>query len=618
MRTARSDPAAGSGVRRAWENRRARGGLLFLAVVAIVLAAMTLPSPGQAPLDQAERAAFDLQVNLLRAIRSRPIADDIVLIGLDDSMVASMPEPLALWHRHLAKVADALAIAGPRTVGIDVVLPERSYDKLLPGGDLALIRSLFALGAGTQLVIARTVDQEGRIAPVHATFIKMLGEDRFGLDQHLLDPDYVARRFDESAFGGEKAVQTLAGQIVRGQGLAVGKGYIDFSTGERFGYIPVQSVIEWLEKGDERQLRERFAGRIVLVGSVLRGIDRWQLPAKLVDWEHARGRYELSQPGMVIHAQVLRSLLGAGLVSPLPPAFTWIACLIAASLVLVRSRGIVILLGAVAFPASWVLLSLFLLDRQVLLPTASVVLAVWLALALRSAADALDTAEEKGRLKRSFAGQVSPDVLEEIVGGGLSPGVSGRTVEICVLFSDVRDFTTLSESMSPEKVTLVLQRYFDRMVRAVHRHEGTVDKFIGDGMMVLFGAPRASKDACGSAVSCALAMMEELDKLNVEFAAEGFPVLVIGIGINYGSVGVGNIGSSERHNYSALGDAVNVAARVEGLTKDLARKIIITDAVVNRLGDRFQFDPLGEHKLKGHSPVSVWGIRTARGAVHPT
>ncbi len=618
MRTARSDPAAGSGVRRAWEDRRARRGLLFLAVVAIVLAALTLPSPGQAPLDQAERVAFDLQVNLLRAIRSRPVADDIVLIGLDDSMVASMPEPLALWHRHLAKVADALAVAGPRTVGIDVVLPERSYDKLLPGGDLALIRSLFALGAGTQLVIARTVDQEGRIAPVHATFLKMLGEDRFGLDQHLLDPDYVARRFDESAFGGENAVQTLAGQIVRGQGLPVGKGHIDFSIGERFGYVPVQSVIEWLEKGDERQLREKFAGRIVLVGSVLRGIDRWQLPAKLVDWEHARGRYELSQPGVVIHAQVLRSLLGAGLVSPLPAAFTWIACLIAASLVFVRSRGIVILLGAVAFPAGWVLLSLFMLDRQVLLPTASVVLAAWLALALRSAADALDTAEEKGRLKRSFAGQVSPDVLEEIVGGGLSPGVSGRTVEICVLFSDVRDFTALSESMSPEKVTLVLQRYFDRMVRAVHRHEGTVDKFIGDGMMVLFGAPRASKDACGSAVSCALAMMEELDKLNVEFAAEGFPVLVIGIGINYGNVVVGNIGSTERHNYSALGDAVNVAARVEGLTKDLGRKIIITDAVVNRLGDRFQFDPLGEHKLKGHSPVSVWGIRTARGAVHPT
>jgi adenylate cyclase len=342
------------------------------------------------------------------------------------------------------------------------------------------------------------------------------------------------------------------------------------------------------------------------------------MPAKLIDWEHARGRYELSQPGMVIHAQVLRSLLGVGLVSPLPAALQWAACLLAATLVFVRSRGIVILAGVVGFPVAWILVSLLLLDRQVMIPTASVILTAWLALALRGSADALDTAKEKSRLKQSFAGQVSPDVLQEIVGGGLSPGVSGRTVEICVLFSDVRGFTSLSESMSPEKVTLVLQRYFDRMVRAVHRHEGTVDKFIGDGMMVLFGAPRASKDACGNAVSCALDMMEELDRLNAEFRSEGLPILVIGIGINYGSVVVGNIGSSERHNYSAIGDTVNVAARIEGLTKDLGRKIIITDAVVNRLGERFQFDPLGEHNLKGHSPVSVWGIRTAKIAVIPT
>jgi adenylate cyclase len=107
-------------------------------------------------------------------------------------------------------------------------------------------------------------------------------------------------------------------------------------------------------------------------------------------------------------------------------------------------------------------------------------------------------------------------------------------------------------------------------------------------------------------------MMSELDRLNVDFGREGLPQLTIGIGINYGTVTVGNIGSSERHNYSAIGDAVNVAARVEGLTKELGRKIIITEAVVSRIGERFTFDPLGTHNVKGHSPVRVWGIRTAR------
>jgi class 3 adenylate cyclase len=173
---------------------------------------------------------------------------------------------------------------------------------------------------------------------------------------------------------------------------------------------------------------------------------------------------------------------------------------------------------------------------------------------------------------------------------------------VCVFFSDVRDFTTLSENMPPVVVTTVITTVFRPMVKAVHRYDGTVDKFIGDGMMVLFGAPRKSEDPCGDAVQCALSMMEGLDALNEEFRREGMPTLTIGIGINFGIVTVGNIGSSERHNYSAIGDAVNVAARLEGLTKDPRRKILITEAVVERIGERFQFDPLGSHKVKGHKP----------------
>jgi len=202
--------------------------------------------------------------------------------------------------------------------------------------------------------------------------------------------------------------------------------------------------------------------------------------------------------------------------------------------------------------------------------------------------------------------------MNEMLAGGLSPGVSGQLADVCVLFSDIRGFTTLSERLPPAVVTAVLQRYFDRMVKAVHHHDGTVDKFIGDGMMVLFGAPRKSADPCADAVQCALAMMDELDDLNGDFESEGLPTLTIGIGVNFGSVTVGNIGSSERHNYSAIGDAVNVAARIEGLTKDLGRKILVTGAVVERLGDRFRFEPLGTHEVKGHSPVQVWGIRTGQ------
>jgi class 3 adenylate cyclase len=321
----------------------------------------------------------------------------------------------------------------------------------------------------------------------------------------------------------------------------------------------------------------------------------------------------LEQPGILIHMQALRSHLAGGMLGPLPDAAQWLAVAFAALAVFVSGAPLVILISAVLVTVVVEALGLTsIVFVHTLVPVASIVLTFWIALAVRGVFDSIEAVVERLRLQASFAGQVSPAVMKEMLGGNLSPGVSGQLAEVCVLFSDVRDFTTLSEEMPPKVVTTVLQRYFDRMVHAVHRFDGTVDKFIGDGMMVLFGAPRKSVDPCGDAVQCALAMMNELDELNVEFGREGLPQLTIGIGINYGTVTVGNIGSSERHNYSAIGDAVNVAARVEGLTKELGRKIIITEAVVTKTGGRFNFDPLGTHNVKGHSPVNVWGIRTAR------
>jgi adenylate cyclase len=387
----------------------------------------------------------------------------------------------------------------------------------------------------------------------------------------------------------------------------------------------MQDVVAWSEAGDDKRLRRTFGGKIVLIGGLTLDRDRWNLPVKLIELpEEARRAPELgeaarkirlSQPGVVIHLQILRSHLANGLLVPTPDWLRALLWALAALAIFVSARPWIVIAGAIAAPAVLLAADLFLIrSAQWILPVASMTLVFWMALAVRGIFDAIQAVIERIRLQRSFAGQVSPAVMDEMLTGGLTPGVSGQLAEVCILFSDIRGFTTLSERMPPEIVTAVLQRYFDRMVHAVHRFDGTVDKFIGDGMMVLFGAPRPSKDACGDGVQCALAMMAELDALNAEFEREGLPLLTIGIGVNYGSVTVGNIGSSERHNYSAIGDAVNVAARLESLTKEIGRKIVVTQAVVSRVGERFQFDPLGEHQLKGHSPVKVWGIRTAQAA----
>jgi len=575
----------------------------------------TIPAPYRSPLADAERAAFDMQMRLLRERHPRAVPNDIVLVGIDEDTYAAFPEPFALWHKRYALVLHALAKANPRAVGVDVVLPERSFDAIVPGSDLALMRGLLDLKRVAPLVYVQTLSDRGEVVPIQPNFRNILGRDNLGLDQQEMDPDRMSRRFQEIASSTGEVLPTLAGQLLRHMKTPVQHGYIDYSLGAPLEYVPMHAVIAM---GDG-ELRKTFADRIVLVGSVIGVTDRWRLPTRLLARDPGRmsGDVERSydQPGVLIHAQVIRSHLGTGLLQPLPDALKWIAMGLAATAVFIGSAPLVVLAAALLAPLLLAGASLAAIDKaQTLVPLASVVATFWIALLVRAVFDAVEAVVERLRLQQSFAGQVSPAVMKEMLGGNLSPGVSGQLADVCVLFSDVRDFTTLSENMPPAVVTNVLQRYFDRMVHAVHRFDGTVDKFIGDGMMVLFGAPRKSQDPCGDAVQCALGMMSALDALNEEFRNEGLPTLTIGIGINYGTVTVGNIGSSERHNYSAIGDAVNVAARVEGLTKDLGRKIIITDAVVSRIGERFHFDPLGTHKVKGHSPVSVWGIRTARSA----
>jgi adenylate cyclase len=607
-----------------WERLRSspplKGAFLLLVVLLLAGALAFLPNPRESPLAEADRFAFDQQMRLLRTVHPRPLADDIVLVGIDEGTYAAFTEPIALWHRHLAEVLHALARARPRAVGVDVVLPERSFDTIVPGIDLAMMRGLLDLKRSTVLVYVQTIDSRGHLIPVQPNYRNIITPENLGIDQQLRDPDNVSRTFGEMRATDGEELPTLVTRMLKGMAIPAAEGYIDYSLGAPLEYVPIHRVKDM----DDETLRATFAGRIVLVGTLIGSTDRWRLPVRLLardpgrqasDDTDADASLNYNQPGVLIHLQALRSLLGPGLLRPIPEWLRWLLCAAAALAVFVRARPAAMLLGAAVAPVLAVAASLTaIVNQQVLFPVASVIACFWLALVVRGIFDAIESVLERLRMQGHFAGQVSPAVMKEMLGGGLSPGVSGQLADVCVLFSDVRDFTTLSENMPPQVVTTVLQRYFDRMVHAVHRYEGTVDKFIGDGLMVLFGAPRKSVDPCGDAVQCALAMMAELDQLNTDFARDGLPTLTIGIGINYGTVTAGFIGSSERNNYSAIGDAVNVAARVEGLTKDLGRKIIITEAVVSRIGDRFRFDPLGSHKVKGHSPVNVWGISTARAA----
>lgn len=597
-----------------WALHATRGAALLAIAIVLFSLLWSFPNRNVSLVSSLERLSFDLQMQVMRSFYPRPARVEPVLIGMDEASEDVFEEPLAMWHEHLGKTMRALATVKPMVVGVDIQLPPRSFDKIKPGLDRALFTGLMELKQVTPLVVAHTVDRAGFIAPIHKPFLRVLGDETFAIDRILEDPDRVARRFTETGVVSSGSFPVFAAEIARKAGRQSAEGLIDYSVGGLIRYIPIQQVLEWQAMNNAGELERNFGGKVVLVGSVQRSVDRWKLPVGMSDWERGGTAGEAhslntTQSGVTVHYQVLRNLLGDGLLNPLPQVWQWVICALLLAFVFVPSDRRTFLFAFVLAPLAFFALSVTLITLNWYIPALTFTLVLWIAVGVGAVSDGMETLIEKNRFKQSFSGSVSPAVLQEMLAGNLTAGVSAKTAEVCVLFSDIRGFTGMSESLSPEKVTSLLTRYFDRMVGSVHRFDGTLDKFMGDGMMVLFGAPRSLANPCESAVRCGFDMVEQLQKLNEEIALEGLPPVKIGIGINYGNVVVGNIGSTERHNYSAIGDAVNVASRIEGLTKRLGTPIVMTDQVKAKLPAEFEMIDCGEQALRGHSSMQVWGVK---------
>jgi adenylate cyclase len=176
------------------------------------------------------------------------------------------------------------------------------------------------------------------------------------------------------------------------------------------------------------------------------------------------------------------------------------------------------------------------------------------------------------------------------------------------MFSDIRGYTARSEAMNPADLLAFLNRYFDGVVSIVHRHGGTVVCFLGDGVMVVFGAPQRLDNACEAGTRAARAMLDNLAEVNRGLRAEGLAPIDIGIGLHAGEAVIGNIGGRQRHEYAAIGDVTNVAARLESSTKEAGYRMVISGEVAGRLASRAGFVALGPLALKGHTPVEAYGF----------
>lgn len=547
--------------------------------------------------ERLDAIAFDAETALVRTV-SPTSADDVIVVGIDQRTVDSISAPIALWHAELGAGLGAVARAAPRLIALDVVLPERSMGPFGTGLDIALLKGIVAARdrATSGVVLALQPDANGRIRPIYLPFLTAAGDNAAGAALYRVEIDGAVRFFDPE-------VSTFVAVAAARLGTPASAGYIDYTRGGLFSYVPLAEVIRRGDAGDVDWLAQRFAGKVVVIGSVLPQLDRRRQPVSLAGWEPGY----VEPPATLIHAQALRTALAGGFIAEAARAVS-LALLMAFALVALVTPTIARWLGlALAFAASFAAAAAGLRTGWHL-PIASAWIAGAFAAAARSAHDGWHFLHERNRLARLFSGYVSPQVFRGIVAGRLEPRGRGR---LALLFADVRGFTTLTEHASADDVLDLLNRYFGAVTPILHAHGASIDAFRGDGLNALFGAPEPHDDAPGAAMRAARDMLIALDTLNAALRAEGRQPLHIGIGLAYGETVFGDVGSLDRRDFTAIGDAVNLAARLQDLTKPLDCPILLTDVMARGLADELRRDleDFGEQPIKGHSAIRIWGCR---------
>jgi len=580
--------------------RRYSHPLCFLIVLALGLALHL--NRAWSPL---ELFVLDRQFTLLRE-HPQPLANDVVVVGIDEATFKQFREPFALWHPHLGRFFQAMAGARPAVVGMDIVLPDRSYQFLAPGYDQALMQGLIALRGTVPVVLSQSLDDQGNLRPIFPPFVAVAGVDAVSFPLVCLDRDGVPRRLDGAECANRARGMTLSeGMATKLAVKHAWSGLIDYSLGAAFQYVPFAQVLDWHERGDTEKLARVFHNKPVLLGVILPFSDRMQLPVPLAAWEPENRRL----PGVLIHAQALRSMLNRGPVATVHSGLLLLLALLPAAFWWGRSAW---LKAAALFTFSLAMLAISTLRlwQGQFLPPVDALGMAWLAFIGRAAFDSLRQYREKRFLKQAFGGHVSPVVMNEILAGNVHLGTGNRR-RVCVLFADIRGFTARSEQTAPEAIIELLNGYFAQMTEAIHKHGGVVDKFIGDGLMAFFGAPQSIEHPERKALEAAQEMLLRLHRYNQTLAEQGVEPIAIGIGIHAGDVILGYIGSEARHEYTAIGDTVNAASRLEGMTKTLGYPVVCSSAVADAVKGTTGPVDLGEHSVRGHAPMHLFGWRPA-------
>jgi len=549
---------------------------------------------------------------------------DIVLVDVDENSLENMKDAGRFpWPREVyATLIEGLAAQKPRAIVFDIMFSEP--DKFRPESDQAFVEAasrydniFFPMvrldskdGARASdlapllgLVKGPNADPDARIAVIPPLVLPPRLW-RAGTINFKADADGVGRRYELRHRVGGWDLPSLPARIAMDLGFPLpNSDDIVLAWRGKADKLPNVSFVD-LYKDFDRSKRIRpadeFKGKIVVIGARAAGLgDLRVTPLSNI------------QPGSEMLATAIENLKNGRQMHYAGPL--WPAAIGSALILLLyfafqrrvdaRATGVALVLATGALLFS----SYVAAGRLLLLPILAPLLAGWTFYVAASLSEYLRERHARREAVTLFSRFVNPEVVKQLIERGGIQG-AGQQREVTLLFSDIRGFTSLSEKRRPEEVVALLNRYFTLQVDVVFRHGGSLDKFIGDCIMALWGAPLDDRDHARRAVACALDMADTLAQFRAELG-EGAD-FDVGIGVHSGPAVVGLIGSEKRREYTAIGDTVNLASRIEGLTKDAKRRILVSRDTMEQCADAFDFVSCGTFPVKGRAqPVELFEPR---------
>lgn len=578
-----------------------------------------------------ERKTLDKRFNYRTDYLNRKYKEEfqkIVIIEIDDESASKLGR-ISEWPRSMyAKVLDYISEGGARQIGFDVLFTENSRnvkdDNLLiesliksnkvyssyyfsakPGSNDETIRA-FSYPFGNELDTA-IYWEEYIFPPITGISQNSKGVGFINLKQ---DRDGIVRRIPLFIKHKDRAYPQFAVKMAIDY-LGVKKDQIRLDKGRYFHFDDITIPV-----GKDNQMLVNYAGYYVF-----RYIPFWKVSEQIVPKEYfqdkvvfiaatAAGAYDLRStpvkeisPGIEVNANAFFTIINKNFVIKLNNSQTIFILLFLSIFCFIILNIFSLGISIIATSFLWILYFTFALvlfqKNSIWIPLIQPTLVIFTSFTGNLGYKFLFERKQKKFIQGAFQRYVSPAVLKEILQDPEKINLYGEEKELTVLFSDIRGFTTFSENLSPKEIVSILNEYFRRMAKIVFKYDGVLDKFIGDAIMVVFGAPIIQANHAERACLCSLDMIEEANRFSKEQAAKGKNQLKIGIGINTGNMILGNMGSDTKMDYTVIGDNVNLGSRIEALNKDYKTSVIISESTYEIVKDKFNVKNLGNVTVKG-------------------